>query len=117
MAPTSTSTTTGMPAALAAIPADLFLEVDVREDLRQGKEPFSRIMAARKQIPAGGGLRLRAIFDPVPLYMVMSRQGFTHWTEKLGDADWCVWFYPAASEAPAPSAPTSNPPASAAPDD
>src|SRR5690606_24209521 len=36
------------PAALRAIPEDEVVAVDVRADLRAGKEPFSRIMAARR---------------------------------------------------------------------
>lgn len=94
------STMTDAPAALAAIPADLVVDLDVREDLRNGQEPFSRIMAARQQVPAGGALRLRAIFEPVPLYRVMEKQGFDHWTEELAPDDWRVTFYPAEAAPP-----------------
>jgi uncharacterized protein (DUF2249 family) len=80
---------------LRGFPPELVLDLDVRDDLRQGREPFSRIMAAKRSLPEGGVLRLRAIFEPVPLYAVMARQGFEHWTEKLGEDDWRVWFYPA----------------------
>ena len=52
-------------------------------------------MAARREVPDGGVLSLRAIFEPVPLYAVMARQGFAHHTERLADDDWRVWFYPA----------------------
>lgn len=85
----------GLSAALSALALEKVIEVDVREDLRAGKEPFSRIMAARQQVPDGGVLSLRAIFEPVPLYAVMAKQGFDHYTEQLGDDDWRVWFYPA----------------------
>ncbi|MEP6473181.1 MAG: DUF2249 domain-containing protein [Gemmatimonadota bacterium] len=88
----------GRPAALDRMAVENIIEVDVREDLRTGHEPFGRIMAARGQIPAGGALSVRAIFEPVPLYAVMARQGFDHHTEELGDEDWQVWFYRA--EAP-----------------
>lgn len=87
------------PPALASIPPERVVDVDVREDLRNGKEPFSRIMAARREIPPGGVLCLRAIFEPVPLYAVMAKQGFDHWTEELAADDWRVWFYPARAEA------------------
>lgn len=81
------------PAALSAIPASAIVELDVREDLRNGKEPFSRIMAARRDVPPAGALRIRAIFEPVPLYAVMEKQGFAHHTEQQGPEDWSVWFY------------------------
>lgn len=91
-------TPTGAPEALARIPGEDVVELDVREALRSGQEPFSTIMAAREEIPDGGALSLRAIFEPVPLYGVMARHGFAHWTEKLADDDWRVWFYPEGAE-------------------
>jgi uncharacterized protein (DUF2249 family) len=86
------------PPALRAIPGDAIVDVDVRDDLRKGKEPFSRIMAARREVTSGGALRVRAIFEPVPLYAVMEKQGLAHYTEQLGPEDWSVWFYPVADE-------------------
>lgn len=83
------------PEALLAIPAEKMVHADVREELRQGREPFEGIMGARRQVPPGGGFTVRAIFEPVPLYGVMARQGFDHHTEKLADDDWRIWFYPA----------------------
>lgn len=82
------------PSALEMIPEHATVFVDVREDLRSGREPFDRIMAAMRDVPAGGALCLRAIFEPVPLYGVMGRHGFAHHTERLGGDDWQVWFYP-----------------------
>ena len=82
-----------LPPGLRQIPQDRILDLDVREDLRSGREPFSRIMGARRALPEGGVLRLRAIFEPVPLYAVMDKHGFDHWTERLADDDWRVWFY------------------------
>jgi uncharacterized protein (DUF2249 family) len=82
------------PPALAAIAADAVVMLDVRDELRNGREPFSRIMAARRSMPADGALCVRAIFEPVPLYAVMARQGLSHWTEQLAADDWQVWFYP-----------------------
>lgn len=88
------------PAALAAIPPEKLVEIDVREDLRNGREPFSLIMAARQRVPEGGALSVRAIFEPAPLYNVMGTQGFDHYTEQLGDEDWRVWFFPPTQAAP-----------------
>jgi uncharacterized protein (DUF2249 family) len=83
-----------MPDVLAALSAARILDVDVRDDLRQGREPFSRIMEARRSMPADGAFRLRAIFEPAPLYTVMARFGLAHWTERLAADDWRIWFYP-----------------------
>lgn len=83
------------PSALEAIPEHATVFVDVRDDLRSGREPFDRIMSALREVPPGGALCLRAIFEPVPLYGVLVRHGFTHHTERLGGDDWRVWFYAA----------------------
>lgn len=91
----------GRPAGIDRLAPDLIIDVDVREDLRNGREPFSRILAARRSLPPGGALRLRAIFEPVPLYAVMAGQGLAHWTERLAPDDWVVWFYPAGAPHPA----------------
>lgn len=89
-----TAAPAAMPAALERIPESAVVDLDVREALRSGEEPFRTIMAAKREVPAGGALRLRAIFEPAPLYAVMAKQGFAHWTERLADDDWRVWFYP-----------------------
>ncbi|HQR17628.1 MAG TPA: DUF2249 domain-containing protein [Gemmatimonadales bacterium] len=100
----TTAPTAPRPEALEVIAPDQLVELDVREDLRNGREPFSLIMAARQRVPEGGALAVRAIFEPVPLYAVMGKQGFTHYTEQLGEEDWRVWFYPPAQAAAVPTA-------------
>lgn len=90
---TDPAATAGMPAALEGFAKADVVEVDVREDLRAGREPFSRIMAALQDLPQGAVLALSAIFEPVPLYAVLAKRGFTHYTEQLAADDWRVWFY------------------------
>jgi uncharacterized protein (DUF2249 family) len=93
-----------VPAFLAEIPPTLTLDLDVRDDLRAGREPFGRIMAGVRALPAGGVLRLRAPFEPAPLYEVLGQRGLGHWTERIAADDWRVWFYPAAAAGAQPSA-------------
>ena len=69
------------------------VDLDVREDIRAGREPFARIMATVKALEAGQALVLRAPFEPVPLYAVLGASGLAHWTERLAADDWRVWFY------------------------
>ena len=101
-----------VPAAIERLPAERIVDLDVREDLRAGAEPFAKIMAAVKALPAGSVLRLRAIFEPAPLYRVLGKQGLAHATEELGPEDWRVWFYrdEVASTPAAAAAPRSEPP-------
>lgn len=82
-----------IPAALTGLPADRIVECDVREDLRAGIEPFRRILDAARALPPGSALRVRAIFEPAPLYGVLARQGLAYATERLADDDWRVWFF------------------------
>src|SRR6185312_1664513 len=60
------------------VPGAREVELDVREDLRCGREPFSRIMAAVAALAEGEILRLRAPFRPVPLFSVLAKRGFAH---------------------------------------
>ena len=69
------------------------VELDVRDELSKGGEPFSRIMAAVAVLGEGEVLHLRAPFEPVPLFGVMEKRGFGHKTEQHADDDWSVWFF------------------------
>jgi len=84
---------TPRPTALGALPATERVDLDVRDDIRRGEEPFVRIMAAVKALGAGQALVLRAPFEPVPLYEVLGKRGLAHWTERHASDDWSVWFY------------------------
>ena len=90
-----------VPDALRALPDDQLVDLDVREDLRAGREPFARILEAARALPAGHVLRVRAIFEPAPLYPVLARRGLAHATERLAEDDWRVWFHHDASAASA----------------
>ncbi len=82
-----------IPDALAATPPDRIIDLDVREDLRAGKEPFRRILDAARSLPHSSVLRVRAIFEPAPLYSVLAKHGLDHATEQLAADDWRVWFH------------------------
>jgi hypothetical protein len=69
------------------------VHVDVRDDIRRGQEPFARIMAAVNALGPRDALALRTPFEPIPLYAVLGKRGFAHWTERRAGDDWTVWFY------------------------
>ena len=81
------------PGALAAIPAARRVSLDVRDAIRRGDEPFAMIMAAVAGLGPDQALVLRAPFEPAPLYRVLGKRGFAHWTERRADDDWWVSFY------------------------
>jgi uncharacterized protein (DUF2249 family) len=79
------------------------VELDVREDIRRGVEPFARIMAAAAALGDQDELVLRAPFEPVPLYEVLRRRGLAHRAECLAPNHWQVAFFRAGAPATAPA--------------
>lgn len=67
--------------------------LDVREDIRAGRQPCSSIMSAVGKLKEGESLRLLAPFEPKPLFEVLGNQGFAHTAKPIGEGDWEVLFY------------------------
>jgi hypothetical protein len=68
------------------------VKLDVRDDLRKGVEPFSKIMGAVSALRPDEQLLLIAPFEPVPLFSVLKRQGFEHVSRELESGDFEVLF-------------------------
>ena len=66
--------------------------VDVREDIRNGREPFSKIMQAAAGLKTNEELLLIAPFEPAPLFGVMKKQGFRFAARPMPTGDWEVVF-------------------------
>lgn len=69
------------------------IEIDVRDDLRSGREPFSRIMSTVNSLDVNDVLHLRTIFEPVPLFAVLGKRGFAHESRAHAPDDWSMWFW------------------------
>lgn len=102
------------PTMLDAIPETRRVLLDVREDIGRGAEPLARIMSVVKALGADEVLVLRAPFEPVPLYGVLGKRGFAHWTERRDAEDWWVTFYRDVRDAESPASPASSPSAAKA---
>lgn len=70
------------------------LTLDVRPTLLAGGEPMAEIMQAVSRLAPGQALKLRATFEPIPLYAVLGRKGFAHAAIHHGKDDWEVLFTP-----------------------
>lgn len=81
------------------------ITLDVRDDLRQGREPFARIMETVARLVAGQDLLLVAPFEPAPLFGVLAQAGFGHEAGQNAAGDWEVRF-----SRSLPHGPESNPP-------
>jgi uncharacterized protein (DUF2249 family) len=66
--------------------------LDVREDIRSGREPFGKIMQAVAALKDREQLLLIAPFEPAPLYAVLAQQGFSHQSKPTAAGDWEVLF-------------------------
>ena len=66
--------------------------LDVREEIRQGREPFSKIMGAVDSLGPDDNFLLIAPFEPVPLFNLLAKQGFQHASQKIATAHWEVLF-------------------------
>lgn len=107
MSPISTQ-----PAACATACASI-RDLDVRDVVRAGQEPFTMIMAATDALAPGERLRLIAPFRPVPLFSIMTNRGFAAADRPLPGGDWEVIFTPVDGSSPeAGLAPGSAPGAS-----
>lgn len=85
--------------------------LDVREDLRAGREPFAKILAAIAGLAAQENLLIIAPFEPAPLFHVLAKQGFAHASQQTATGDWQVLFSrnaAAAATTPAPQVMTSD---------
>ncbi|RTH08297.1 hypothetical protein CSW25_07565 [Thermus scotoductus] len=73
--------------------APVGFHLDVRPILEAGGEPFSRILAAAREVKPGERLVLEVLFEPIPLYRVLAKQGFWAWCERIGERHYRAHFY------------------------
>ncbi len=76
------------------------ITLDVRADLRAGREPFSKIMEAVAALAPEQSLRILAPFAPAPLIKLLGRQGFQHTANVNAAGDWEVLFTRASGGSP-----------------
>jgi len=74
-----------IPEFVLNITAAALVELDVRAELASGNDPFNLIMKAVKQLQPGQVLKLINSFEPVPLILILEKQGFESYTETIND--------------------------------
>ena len=79
--------------------------IDVRDEIRQGRQPCSQILQAAAGLKDGEALLLIAPFEPVPLFSLLAGKGFSHQAKPLSSGDWEVLFSRNSAPAPAESQP------------
>lgn len=80
------------PEFLKNISTEKLIEFDVRPIINSGRDPFLEIMDKIKGLKEDQILLLINSFEPLPLYTVLSKKGFEHFTEKEEDK-FKVYFF------------------------
>src|ERR1035441_2324308 len=83
------------------------VKLDVREDIRNGREPFGKIMQTVARLKDNEQLLLIAPFEPAPLYAMLAQQGFSHQSTPTAWGDWEILFTRGAGD---PGSPSTAPP-------
>ena len=79
--------------------------LDVREDIRNGREPLAKIMQSVANLKDNAQLLLIAPFEPAPLYAVLAQRGYSHQSKPTPAGDFEVLFTRSSAD-PARSEPT-----------
>jgi len=66
--------------------------LDVRDEIAQGREPFGKIMGTVSRLHPDEKLRLIAPFEPLPLFSMLAKKGYSHVSKQLESGDWEVLF-------------------------
>ncbi|MEO8710760.1 MAG: DUF2249 domain-containing protein [Parafilimonas sp.] len=74
-----------VPAFVQNITVADIVELDVRTEIETGKDPLNLIMKSVKQLQPGQVLKLINSFEPVPLVLLLGKQGFESYTETIND--------------------------------
>lgn len=56
------------------------ITLDVRATLQAGHDPFKEIMAAAEKLPQNQSLLIINTFEPIPLYELLRKKGFTYYS-------------------------------------
>src|SRR5688572_30745861 len=85
------------------MPADMpteMVELDVREAIATGNDPFNLIMDGVKNLQANQALKLINTFEPTPLISILKKRGYQYFVEeKSADLVYTFFYQTAANSA------------------
>ena len=85
------------PSITAAIEAGKVQALDVREDIRQGDDPFKKIMSAITALPDGFALKIVNTFEPIPLIKLLGKKGYASFVQHITPEEVITYFLKTAS--------------------
>lgn len=68
------------------------VELDVRPDIAEGREPFQKIMAQVSALKSFEVLLIIAPFEPVPLVKLLKSRGFESYSDEVEPGTWYTYF-------------------------
>ncbi len=68
------------------------VQLDVRPFHERGEEPFQAIMDAVGSLGPDDAFLLVNSFEPIPLFGVMKRMGFTYSADEVAPDEWRILF-------------------------
>jgi len=80
------------PDYLKSLNEERIVSLDVRPILDSGKDPLQDILSKITELKNGDVLLIINSFEPIPLYSLLGKKGFAHWTEKV-NGYFKVFFY------------------------
>ncbi len=81
------------PEFLKDLSPDLMVELDVRQEIESGKDPLHLILEKTKTLKPGQVLKLINSFEPVPLIVLLQKQGFESHVEVISPDLVITWLY------------------------
>lgn len=82
-----------LPDFIAALAQDQIIDFDVRELLASGKDPLTLILGEVDSLPPGKALKVINTFEPVPLIIMLKKQGFQVCVDTLDNDLVETYFY------------------------
>ncbi len=92
-APEEAGTQTPMPDFMKNIKPENVLELDVRPILNEGKDPFNLILGKVKALEPRQTLKIINDFEPIPLILLLEKQGFKVYSEVVDGNTYHTWFF------------------------
>jgi uncharacterized protein (DUF2249 family) len=68
-------------------------ELDVRDEIAGGSDPFATIMAAIKKLPEGNTLKLINVFEPIPMINKLNKKGYESFVDNTQEGMVITYFH------------------------
>lgn len=82
-----------LPAFITKLTKEQIIDFDVRDILASGKDPLNPILDKIKTIQTGQALKVINTFEPVPLIIMLEKQGYVVYADTISDDLVETYFY------------------------